>query len=107
LRFRPTAAVILLAALSSGCPLAVSDDYEIGSGKAIGESCAGAAECASGVCTAKKCAAPTCTDGVDNGGETDVDCGGGSCPKCPDNRACAAPSDCVSGNCQGSTCQPK
>ena len=28
-------------------------------------------------------ACPTCTDGVQNGNETDVDCGGPDCPACP------------------------
>ncbi len=107
MRLWPFAAALVLSAFSAGCPLAVSDDYEIGGGKATGDSCSAGSECASGVCTAKKCAAPTCSDGVDNGAETDVDCGGGTCPKCPDNRSCNAPADCISGNCQGSTCKPK
>ena len=29
--------------------------------------------------------APTCTDGIQNGQETGVDCGGPSCPACPSN----------------------
>jgi hypothetical protein len=37
---------------------------------------------------------------VQNGGETDVDCGG-SCPKCADTRHCAASADCQSGHCFG------
>ena len=28
-------------------------------------------------------ACPTCTDGIQNGNETDVDCGGSDCPACP------------------------
>jgi hypothetical protein len=40
----------------------------------------------------------TCTDGVRNGTETDVDCGG-SCPACPANRQCAVNADCRSGYC--------
>jgi hypothetical protein len=28
-------------------------------------------------------ACPTCNDGIQNGGETDVDCGGPDCPACP------------------------
>ena len=31
---------------------------------------------------------PTCTDGVKNGTETDVDCGG-ACSPCADGKACA------------------
>ena len=39
--------------------------------------------------------APTCTDGVKNGDETDIDCGGGTCEACkkgdPSDRWCAHP----------------
>jgi len=34
-------------------------------------------------------AAPTCTDKIKNGSETDVDCGGGGCPACSAGQACA------------------
>ncbi len=37
---------------------------------------------------------PNCTDGVRNGAETDVDCGGGTCPACASGKACAVTSDC-------------
>ena len=43
---------------------------------AAGESCNQDGDCESGVCTGGTCAAPTCDDGVQNGDETDVDCGG-------------------------------
>ena len=45
-----------------------------------------------------------CDDGVQNGTETDTDCGG-DCPACADNRACVANSDCESSVCQGQTCR--
>jgi len=34
-----------------------------------------------------------------DGTETDVDCGGGSCPKCVNGKACLQDYDCQSGNC--------
>ncbi|HLL55150.1 MAG TPA: kelch repeat-containing protein, partial [Myxococcaceae bacterium] len=43
----------------------------------------------------------TCTDGVTNGTETDVDCGG-SCGPCGYGAVCAAATDCSSGVCAGS-----
>jgi len=46
----------------------------------------------------------TCTDHVKNGNETDVDCGGSTCPPCADTQHCAAPTDCKSGNCVAMTC---
>jgi len=48
-------------------------------------------------------AAPTCVDGVKNGDETDVDCGG-SCPKCAYNKTCLGNNDCVSGLCASGHC---
>jgi len=46
--------------------------------------------------------APSCTDRVKDGSETDVDCGG-SCPPCGDFKTCNSPSDCESGHCQTPT----
>jgi hypothetical protein len=50
------------------------------------------------------CAAPTCEDGIVSGSETDVDCGGASCPKCELAEACVAPADCESGACDADKC---
>jgi hypothetical protein len=49
---------------------------------------------------------PTCTDGVKNGAEVDVDCGGPTCPGCPEGAACAADADCLSGSCAVGRCVP-
>ena len=48
---------------------------------------------------------PICTDGIKNGTETDVDCGGGSCPRCATGKTCASRNDCASARCAGGTCQ--
>ena len=58
--------------------------------------------CSNGVCTPS--AAPTCTDGVKNGNETDTDCGGPTCSACTTGNACLQASDCTSGNCVGNIC---
>jgi len=64
-----------------------------------GGGCAQAQDCESGVCGGTfACAVPTCTDGVKNGAETDVDCGG-SCPVCLSGDACTQDSDCLTGAC--------
>jgi hypothetical protein len=58
-------------------------------------------DCASGICDAvtKTCTAPSCTDTVRNGAETDVDCGG-TCPnKCGDGKSCLIGADCSSNSC--------
>jgi hypothetical protein len=44
-----------------------------------------------------------CTDGVQNGDESDVDCGG-SCDPCVDGMQCGVADDCASGSCAG-VCQ--
>jgi hypothetical protein len=61
-------------------------------------------ECASGVCTLGACQVASCADGVKNGTETDVDCGG-ICAPCPDGRACLVGADCTSLTCTGQTCR--
>jgi hypothetical protein len=46
----------------------------------------------------------SCADGIKNGSETDVDCGG-SCPRCVDGRSCGSRNDCTTALCNGGTCQ--
>jgi cysteine-rich repeat protein len=46
---------------------------------------------------------PTCTDGIHNGDETDIDCGGG-CSPCADSLGCGAPGDCHSQVCERGVC---
>jgi len=49
--------------------------------------------------------APTCSDGVKNGDESDVDCGG-RCAPCADGRSCNTARDCRSGQCDNNVCTP-
>ncbi len=46
----------------------------------------------------------TCQDGVKNGLETDIDCGG-ACADCGTNKACSKGTDCVSGVCRSRVCK--
>jgi hypothetical protein len=48
--------------------------------------------------------ASSCSDGIKNGNETDVDCGG-SCLPCANDQRCATQADCASSFCVNSTCQ--
>ncbi|MEM6990613.1 MAG: hypothetical protein AAF721_08955 [Myxococcota bacterium] len=47
--------------------------------------------------------ADACANGILDGDETDVDCGG-SCTACPIGGACGARSDCAAGACDGGSC---
>jgi len=67
--------------------------------------CVVGSDCTSGVCGAGNvCAAPSCTDGVKNGIETDLDCGGGTCPTCALTKGCTVANDCSSGTCTTNVC---
>src|SRR5262249_41316234 len=48
---------------------------------------------------------PSCADGVRNGDETDVDCGG-KCSACAADAKCAVDRDCASLRCSANQCSP-
>jgi len=79
---------------------------------AVGQACVGNGDCAlpvSGHCSNSKCIAAACNDGVQNGSETDKDCGGSCAADCVTGSRCAGNADCASGVCLTSkcvTCQP-
>lgn len=85
------------------------------SGTCTGGFCAGIADasacvlsgsCNSSVCTAGACAAPSCTDTVKNGLESDLDCGGSFCgATCTAGKSCAANSDCAANRCELLACR--
>jgi len=61
--------------------------------------------CDGGRCVDNVCVGPTATDGLKNGDETDVDCGGASAPKCASGKACLQQSDCNALPCTGGVCK--
>jgi hypothetical protein len=80
---------------------------------AAGQRCESPADCESSVCTPAACAAgeacceeASCTDGVRNGSEADLDCGGqrSSCRGCADGRSCRQDADCESAVCSLGSC---
>jgi hypothetical protein len=95
-----------------------ADETDIDCGGATCQACADGKKCKAGgdcvdkICTLPDggtigtCAAPTCTDGVQNGTETDVDCGGMACDTagktCADKKHCGANADCANSFCFGS-----
>ncbi|MEY2932349.1 MAG: hypothetical protein RL033_3098, partial [Pseudomonadota bacterium] len=78
-----------------------------------GSSCNAASDCLNGVCLARACAPGsarccqprTCNDGVRNGPESGVDCGG-PCPNCATGVSCNGNDDCQSSVCGGAGCGP-
>ncbi len=50
------------------------------------------------------CVPTECTDGVENGAETDIDCGGPVCANCLVGQDCMSADDCQSGVCSGALC---
>jgi hypothetical protein len=79
--------------------------------------CGVATDCTSGVCEAactgllcfpgtrdKVCRPAQCSDGVKNGAETSIDCGGADCSRCAVGDTCKANADCQSNICTGGKC---
>ncbi len=106
-----TALVALLAAFFFSCAPTpaprlgiVSQGLSCGTGGAGGTGGEAATATSADASTASSTASssstgagPTCSDGVKNAAETDVDCGGPTCPVCPAGQGCAASSDCAAG----------
>jgi hypothetical protein len=75
----------------------------------VAQMCMVGSDCISHVCGGAGptvCQPPSCTDGVKNGAETDVDCGGPACDAaghtCADLAHCAVSADCTNATCFGS-----
>jgi hypothetical protein len=64
-------------------------------------------ECSNGfLCYDDQCVPMTCSDFLQNGSETDTDCGGPDCAPCGVGSSCMFDSDCLSNSCgMGSLCQ--
>ena len=73
---------------------------------APGKKCATSTDCLSANCdlgaTPPVCV--SCSDGLKNGSETDVDCGGTCASKCALGLKCATAADCATGECTGGKC---
>lgn len=66
--------------------------------------CSEDGQCESEVCEGGECQEPSCEDGVKNGEETDVDCGGPECAGCELGQSCEENADCESEACSGGEC---
>jgi len=86
-------------------------DVDCGGGSctacAVGKACLKGSDCVGSTCTNNVCASTsstaTCSDGKQNGTETDIDCGG-SCAACAVGKDCLRGSDCISGTCTNQIC---
>jgi len=83
------------------------------SGCSVGVACTTNANCASNACdlATNTCVASQCSDQQKDGKETDIDCGGGTCPACSVGQNCRVATDCasnacslISGQCVASQC---
>ncbi|MGZ3405619.1 MAG: hypothetical protein ACXVAN_04180, partial [Polyangia bacterium] len=80
-------------------------DVDCGGGACVacadGKACKSGMDCMSNICnaTSHTCAGTLCADGVKDGQESDVDCGGAMCPHCLGGKSCDGNSDCLSGQC--------
>jgi hypothetical protein len=69
--------------------------------------CLSSSDCpGGGLCANNQCQPPSCGDGLQNQGETDIDCGGLNCGPCGITQGCSSASDCLTGNCDGGACAP-
>lgn len=90
--------------LELSCSNGKDDDCDLAADCAD-DDCAGRTCAAGKICIDQACAEPTCSDGVQYGEETDVDCGG-PCAPCADGRKCRASTDCQSSLCRALLCAP-
>ncbi len=80
---------------------------------ATGQPCGTGADCQSGVCggggcgqgVARCCQAPSCNDDIQNGTESDTDCGNAACGDCGNGDSCTANGQCTSNFCQQGICR--
>jgi hypothetical protein len=98
--------ISVMAAAVSGCSSdeapAPVDQTNNGGGSGGGDSDGSPAGSDSG--SASDVPVTSCTDGVKNGDESDVDCGG-DCSPCQLGKDCRAHSDCASVHCINAKCQ--
>ena len=95
-----------LALCASACQRAPSAPCFTTRSCGAGAGCAFNHQCASRVCSAGACAAPSCGDGVQNGDERGVDCGGACGANCGLGAPCGSGGDCAFGVCASGKCAP-
>jgi hypothetical protein len=101
---------ICVVSCTNGIQDGFESDIDCGGGPcpkcAVGKKCTNNANCESGICGVEGVCTPTecgpgggCCNGVHDGGESDIDCGGSFCPKCQVGQKCKRGSDCETFRC--------
>jgi hypothetical protein len=67
--------------------------------------CGGGNDCGVETCGRDGCCIVYCNNGVQDGTETDVDCGGNCQAFCRSGQHCSSPLDCYSNTCLNGVCQ--
>jgi hypothetical protein len=85
-----------------GGPNAACPRCGTGAGCIIGD------DCTSDSCDSGLCVAVSCSDDLQNGSESDTDCGGQSpdCRRCSSGESCVTGADCASQVCSSGSCSP-
>jgi hypothetical protein len=102
----PTTAAAIVVALAAVLSAACAPDVDVfgrGDRRNVGREEAATSEVATTPDPGSR--GSSCSNGVRDGDETDVDCGGQTCPACANGRACAAAHDCVSLACTDAKCE--
>jgi len=72
----------------------------------LGQKCLSHKDCTTGFCSSNyTCSDSGCSDGIKNGNETDLDCGGLSCSGCSVGLSCRIDEDCESNYCLNGKCE--
>lgn len=105
LRFRGR----LVADLQEDCTSSVDDNCNGRVNEGCGQygllaACSTSSDCQSDNCQGGLCQTSLCFNGLKNGSESDVDCGGGCLAKCALGRTCVQSLDCSSNACQDGVC---
>jgi len=92
-------------ACGTGVDRVCSNNYSC-LGTTCGSTCTMNNQCQTNyVCAQPNCIS-RCTDATKDGDESDIDCGGTVCGKCPMDKSCGTGADCISNSCVSTMCTP-
>jgi hypothetical protein len=89
------------AAAGTACTSPVGGQKCDGAGQCV--QCLATADCSAGAACVKGQCVWSCIDGMKDGTETDVDCGGAACAPCANGKACTQGVDCGSSTCDAAS----